>query len=186
MTVRRLPAILTALLLGLSAAYAVACGEEREGLITAGRAENLKEDLDGLDEAVSQGQCEQRAPAELENIRQRIANLPPSTDRELRQRLQDGIDHLEQLAPAECEENATETTETETDTTPTETTPPTQTETTPPTQTETTPPTETAPPTQTETVPPAETVPPETQPPAPPVSPPGGEEAPSGAAGDTG
>ena len=184
MTVRRLPAILTALLLGLSSAYAVACGEEREGLITAGRAESIKSDLDGLDEAVSQGQCEVRARRELANIRRQIANLPASTDRELRERLQEGIDHLESIAPGECEQNRTDTTPTQTETTPTQTeTTPTET-TPPPTQTETTPTETTPPPTET-TPPPTETTPPEPPPGEPPVTPPGGEEAPSGAAGDT-
>lgn len=182
MTVRRLPAILTALLLGLASGYAVACGEEREGLIGPNRAEKIKQDLDGLDDAVAKGHCAQRASRELENVRRQIANLPESTDPELRERLQQGIEHLEQIAPAECEENRTDTTPTETDTTPTETDT-TPTETAPP-PTQTAPPTQTTPPPTETTPPPTETTPPEPPPDEPPVSPPGGEEAPGDAQGE--
>ena len=167
MTVRpRLPALVVALLLGLACSYAVACGESEEGLLSPGRAEGLKANLDDLDDAVAKGQCE-RASQEVQNLREQLAALPSSTDRQLRRRLEEGVEHLAQISPEECTgAQTTETTTTET--TPTETTP---TETTP---TETTPP---------ETTP---TQPPDTTPTVPPETPPGGEEAPSGAAGDSG
>ena len=182
MTVRRLPAVLTALLLGLVCSYAVACGEDDSGLLSANRADGIKNNLDDLDRAVERGDCD-TAASQIADLERQIAELPQNTDRALRDRLQEGVENLDSIAPAECEEGDTPT-QTETQTT--ETIPPPTTETTPPPTTETTPPpTETTPTTPPETTPttPPETVPPET-PPVPPESPPGGEEAPSGAAGD--
>jgi hypothetical protein len=178
MTVRRpLPAMLVALLLGALSAFALACGEEREGLISANRASDLQEHLDAIDRQVAGGQCD-AVDGRLAALRRDINDLPGTVDRDLRERLREGLETLERQAPEECS-IGTETTTTETTTTP-ETVPP---ETTPP---ETVPP-ETTPP---ETTPP-ETTPPETTPPetTPPEQPPadqlppdsGGEQAPSGA-----
>ena len=175
---RPVPALLVALLLGLLTAFAAACGEEQEGLLTSGRAENLKEHLDAIDESVAAGRCA-RARDRLNALRREIDDLPESTDRRLRERLESGLANLETQAPEECADSRTTDTQPETtpETEPTETIPP---ETTPP---ETTPP-ETTPP---ETTPP-ETTPPETTPPeeVPPEQVPpdnsGGEQAPSGAA----
>jgi outer membrane biosynthesis protein TonB len=183
MTVRPpLHALLVALLLGALCAFAVACGEERSGLISAERAAKLQDDLDKIDEYVAAGRCE-AAEANLQALRRKVNDLPGTVDRDLRERLREGVQHLEQQVPEECD-LGTETTETQPETVPQETTP----ETTP---TETTP-TETAP---TETTPPetapTETTPPETAPapeptpqPEPTPEPPGtsgGEEAPLGA-----
>jgi hypothetical protein len=150
--------MLTALLLGLMCAFAVACGESDEGLLSAGRAEGIQNNLDDLDRAVDRGDCD-TAASQIEDLERQIAELPANTDRELRDRLQEGIDNLASIAPEECRGDQETQTETQT--------------------TETTPPPETTPTT------PPETVPPETTP-VPPASPPGGEEAPSGAAGDEG
>ena len=179
MTVRRLPAVLTALLLGLACAFAVACGEKDEGLLSAGRAEGIQNNLDDLDRAVERGDCDVAA-SQISDLERQVAALPQGTDRALRDRLQEGIDNLASIAPTECGEDDQKT-QTETQPT-TETTPPPTTETTPPPTTETTPPptTETTPPPTTETTPP----PPDTTPTLPPETPPGGEEAPSGAAGE--
>ena len=177
MIVRRVSTLLCALLLGLTCAYAVACGEDEEGLLSAGRAEGIKDNLDDLDRAVARGDCPVAA-SQIEDLQGQIARLPEDTDRGLRRRLQQGVEHLATISPTECEEVGQSTTETETtptETTPTETIPPT--ETTPP-PTETTPTETTPPPTET-TPPPTETTPPpDTTPTAPPETPPGGEEAP--------
>jgi hypothetical protein len=180
MTVRRLPALLLALCLGASSSFALACGEDREGLITSTRASDLQASLDKIDEYVAAGRCD-AVDANIAALRRDINDLPGTVDRDLRRRLREGLERLESQAPEECEAG-TKTTETEPETTP-ETVPP---ETIPP---ETVPP-ETAP---TETTPP--TTPPQTAPPAttPPATPPdeapepaipdesGGEQAPSGA-----
>jgi hypothetical protein len=169
-----LHAVLVALLLGALSSFALACGEEREGLISSGRAADLQEHLDAIDRQVSAGQCD-AVDGRLAALRRDINDLPGTVDRELRQRLREGLETLERQAPEECEIGS-ETTTTETNTTPetvpTETLPP---ETVPP---ETTPP-ETTPP---ETIPP-ETTPPETTPVEPPTEPQvppesGGEQAP--------
>jgi hypothetical protein len=173
----RLHAAVVALLLGALSAFAVGCGEDREGLISPSRASELQDHLDAIDRRVAAGQCD-AVDGRLAALRRDINDLPGSVDRDLRVRLREGLETLERQAPEECE-MGTETTTTETTTTP-ETVPP---ETVPPETTppETTPP-ETTPPETTppETTPP-ETTPPEEQPvePLPPES--GGEEAPPGA-----
>ena len=171
-----LHAIVVALLLGALSSFAVACGEDREGLISSERASDLQDHLDAIDSQVAGGKCD-AVDGRLAALRRDINDLPGTVDRDLRRRLREGLETLERQAPEECrmgtETSTTETTTTETvptETTPTETVPP---ETTPP---ETTPP-ETTPP---ETTPP-ETTPPATEPAVPPES--GGEQAPGNSQG---
>ena len=177
MTVRpSLHVLLLAVVLGALCAFAVACGEEREGLIPASRAGAIKERLDQVDEDVASERCD-ALQGHLAGLRREIDGLPGSVDRRLRRRLREGLEILESRAPEECSIGS-DRTETEPETTPEtvptetlpETVPP---ETTPPetTPTQTTPP-ETTP---TETVP-EETTPPETLPPGES----GGEQAPLG------
>ena len=164
MTVRpSLPAMIAALALGLAVPFAAACGEEKRGLIGAERAATMQEHLDRIDELVAGGRCE-GVTDRLRALRVEVADLPRSTDADLRSRLEEGVANLETQAPEECRgEKTTETQPPETteETVPEETTPP---ETTPP---ETTPP---------------ETTPPETTPAEPDVpevpGDSGGEEAP--------
>ena len=151
MTVRPpLPALLVCLLLGVLSLGAAACGdEERTGLLSQKRATDLKAGLADVDEAVRDGSCT-RVREELDGLENQLSELPQRTDAELRERLEEGVRHLEEIAPQECEEQ-TETTETEP-------------ETTPDTTTETVPtepvPTETVPPEPVPTEPPAQTQPP--------------------------
>ena len=161
---------LVALLLGALSAFAVACGQESEGLISSNRAADLQDHLDALDRQVAAGRCD-AVRDRLSALRRDVNDLPGTVDRDLRVRLREGVETLERQAPEECRMGSeTTTTETEPETVPTETLPP---ETTPP---ETTPP-ETTPPETT----PQETTP--VEPPAEPEVPPesGGEQAPSGA-----
>lgn len=176
MTVRRLPAVLLALCLGALCSFALACGQDREGLIASSRAQELQDNLDKIDEYVAAGRCDAVA-ANLEALRRRVNDLPGSVDRQLRQRLRTGVDRLETQAPEDCAASKPQTTTTTTDTTPAETIPPdtTPVETVPPPTTPavTTPSTTTPPP----TTPPAATTPTTT----PGAS--GGDQAPSGQAG---
>ena len=177
MTVRPPLHLLVALCLGLLASVAVACGQDREGLITSNRAADLQDDLDAIDRFVASGQCD-AVRDRLRSLSAEVGDLPGTVDRDLRRRLREGVETLETQAPEECRQGSETTTTTETtpETVPPETIPP---ETTPP---ETVPP-ETTPP---ETTPP-QTTPPEEVPPEQPVPEPevpqnpGGEEAPSGA-----
>ena len=166
MSVRRLPPLLLALVLGLLAAVVVACGDE-EGddrrLLAPTRAAAIQEELDKIATRVEDGDCTALAPA-FERLNEAIAGLPRSTDRRLRRRLAQGAENLEQVAPDECGGNRPETTETVPETVPETTTVPPETET----------PTQTTPP-QTQTTPPA-TEPTETLP----GDGTGGEEAPEG------
>ena len=171
MSVRRLPPLLLALVLGPLAAFAAACGDEGDDrrLLRPQDAEAIRAELDKIDERVAQGECEDLAPAFV-RLNRAIDELPQRTDADLRRRLTEGAEHLEQVSDEECE--PAETTETQPETT--ETLPPETTETLPPETTETQPPetTETQPP---ETTPP----PPETTPEVPvPPEDTGGEQAP--------
>jgi cell division septation protein DedD len=153
-------------LLGVGAALLVACGDTK-GLIPAGDADALKQDLDQVAAAVADGKCSQAQQA-LQRAHADFDALPADVDPGVKSKLAAGLANLADQVPGECAENAakqnTTTETTPTDTTPTDTTP---TETTP---TETTP-TETTP---TETTP-TETTPTETTP-APPS---GGQTAPT-------
>ncbi len=158
MTVRRrLPPALLALVLGLTSALAVACGESKDDkkLIASSRAETIKELLDKLAERVDDGRCDELP---FRSLHEEIDGLPATTDKRLARRLRDGLAHLESIAPDECDEHKPETTET------TETLPPETTETIPedttPATTETVPPETTTQPPQTTTQPPTQTEPP--------------------------
>ena len=162
MSVSILRAFVLAALLGLLAAFAAACGEEeRTGLLAQSRAVDLKDGLADVEEAVAEGSCT-RVGEELAGLRTQVAELPQRTDSALRERLEEGIAHLEQTAPAECREQQPQTTP----------------QTTPQTLPETAP--ETAP-TEPE---PTETLPPETTPPPPPEQPDTGEGDDGGGGGD--
>ena len=90
----------------------------------------------------SQGTCN-GADAKVRQAQGVLDTLPRSVDRDVRDGLADGMNHLRELIASECERpqpTETETTKTETVKTPTETTP---TETTPTETTPTPPPTPT-------------------------------------------
>ena len=60
-----------------------------------------------------------RVREELGGLRTQLAELPESTDPELRTRLEEGVAHLEEIAPAQCADARPETTPNTTpDTTP--------------------------------------------------------------------
>lgn len=149
---------LAALLLGALAALALAaCGgdEDRSGLLPAGDAQALSDRLDAVRADVEDGECDALAQ-DLVRLRNALVALPSSVDPRLRERLEEGVANLAEIAPGQCAEVARgETTTTETQTTETQTT-----TTAIPTVTT---PVETAPPTTTAT--PTTTTPPTTTPP---------------------
>jgi hypothetical protein len=151
MIVRSLRPLVVAVLLGLVASLVAACGEEeRTGLLSQTRATQIKDGLADVNEAVQDGSCV-RVREELSGVRTQLGELPQSTDPELRDRLQEGVAHLEDIAPTECSDRQPETTP----------------QTTPDTEPETTPevvPTEPAPtePVPTQPVEPPVTTPPDT------------------------
>lgn len=145
MTVRPpLTALALAVLLGLLAAFAAACGNTNERLLTSGKADSLKSSLNALDDAVASGRCE-RARQALQDLSASIETLPPQTAQRLRRRLEDGATNLAKIAPGECTDNRTDTepttttaAPTTTEVVPTTTTPTATTDTTPTTTTPTT------------------------------------------------
>jgi cell division septation protein DedD len=164
MSSRALP-LLAALLLGVSAAFLVACGAGAKRGVPAADAQQLDDDLDALKAAVSNGECA-KAEAAVVKVKGDILQLPATVSPKLRKRLTSGANNLSARAGVECAKNAqtttTETTPTDTtptDTTPTDTTPtdttPTDTTPTDTTPTDTTPtdttPTDTTPTTTTTT-----------------------------------
>jgi hypothetical protein len=155
---------LLALVLGVAAAALVACGSStssRRQLIPQTSAQRLKNALDDARRAVADGNCTAAARA-LARARGVLVNLPSSVDAQLVDRLRQGLDNLQRIAPRQCRDQQTTTqapatTETTTpETTPTETTPTTPTDTTP-TSTTTTPTTTTTTGTTTTTPPPTTT-----------------------------
>ena len=117
----RLPLLVVLLAL---ATFAAACGEEEErtGLLSQTRATQIKDGLADVDEAVRDGSCT-RVRQELDGLEFQLGRLPQGTDPELRARLEEGVAHLRDIAPTECDEQQPETTpETTPDTIP-ETTP---------------------------------------------------------------
>jgi hypothetical protein len=172
--------LLAALLLGAACAVLVACGGSGSGddLIPDQQAETMIDQLDTIQSSVSRGRCS-GVDNQVAALQTQINDLSRKVDAGLRNRLQEGVNNLADIAPDECfERRDRQQTQTETTTTETTTTQTTTTETTP-TETTTT---ETVP-TTPETTP---TVPPETTPTVPPettpTAPPGGATVP----GDTG
>lgn len=164
MIVRRLLPPLLALLLGVSCAFLVACGGGNSaGLIPANQASSMTSQLDKIDAAVRRGRCA-GVDKQVATLQSQVNALSRKVNAQLRSQLQKGVQNLNDIAFAQCSDNAQATqttqTQTQTQTMPTETT---QTETvTTQTQTVTTPPetTQTVPPeTQTTTIPPTTTPP---------------------------
>ena len=153
-----LPFLLAAVM-GVAAAALVACGssDSRSDLIPQSSAGRLNSALSDLRRAVDAGECTAAARA-LARARGILVTLPPSVDARLVARLRQGLDNLDNIAPRECGQNATESTPTTTESTPTTTE--THTRPTTPTHTTTTPTTTTG--TTTTTTPTTTTGPPDT------------------------
>jgi hypothetical protein len=136
-TVRALP-LLVAALLGVGAAFLVACGE-RNGLIPASDAARITSDLSAVSSAVAAGNCDAAGVAAT-RVRGDILKLPGTVDPKLVNRLNDGAGALSARAPVQCTQAQTQptaptgttaTTQTDTTTTDTTTTDTTTTDTTP-------------------------------------------------------
>jgi hypothetical protein len=165
MSMRRLSrtGLAAAALVALAAGPLASCGSSGD-VIPASRAADLDAQLDAVKTAVDNGNCTaaQQAVAQAKG---EVLNLPSSVDAALRDRLQEGVDNLAELVPAQCgsggssteqspqsttpkkQQSQTQKTDTQsTDTAPKETTP---TETSPaqttPTQTQPTTPTQSTP-----------------------------------------
>jgi uncharacterized lipoprotein len=138
-----LPYVL-ALVLGVSAGLLAACGSsssDRKQFIPQRSADRLSSALSDVRSAVDDGDCEQARRA-LVRARGVLANMSPAVSDRLRTRLRQGVENLQKIAPDECRQNQTTSTETTTETTTPETT--TSTPTTATTDTTTTPTTSTS------------------------------------------
>jgi hypothetical protein len=158
-----------ALALGALCAFAVACGDAGN-LLTERRADRLTGDIDRVEAAVREGDCEATA-VRLQELEAELAEVPQSVSAALRERLAEGVAQLARQATEECQGQRTETLEETVEQPP----PPVETqETEPPAETETETEPETPAETETEPEAPAETTPAEPAPdPAEPVEPEG-------------
>jgi cell division septation protein DedD len=143
-----------AFLLGVATAVLVACGGSNKKLLPAVSADRLKNDLADISQAINQQDCSAAGQA-FNQFQADLQRVPPSVDRRLRQRLNEGATRLSARVPVDCKGSpptTTTTVPTTTTTTPTTTTPTTTTPTpTTPTTTTTTPTTPTTTPTDTTT-----------------------------------
>lgn len=172
---RTLIRLLSAALLGVTAAVLVSCGSSGSGLIPTANASPLRGDFEAVAQAAASGNgsCA-RTESALGKTEQDFLALPATIDGGLHKRLQQGIANLHTQALAMClrpTTTPTTTTSSQTTTTPTTTTP-TSTQTTP----TTTPSTTTTTPTSTQTTPTTTT----------PPSQGGGTEAPGEGSGERG
>lgn len=125
--------------LAIVAALAVGCGEDsrEEGGVPRDEARALLDSLDQADQQFNKD-CDELEGSTLPAIQQRVQELPPTIDPELRRALDESVAELPELA-RDCEEPEPETTPIEP--VPTEpiepTTPPTVTPTEPETETKT-------------------------------------------------
>ena len=147
----RLAIPILALALGAAAAVGlVSCGGDEEGLLPGDNAEQIVDNLNSVEQAAANGECDAAADG-AEEVRSQIDDLGDEVNTQLKQRLSDGAERLVSVISTSCEEAVTTTTEPTTDETTTETTTTDETEST--TTTTTTEPTTTTAPTTT-TVPP--------------------------------
>ena len=109
----RLTIYIIALALGAAAAVGlVSCGGSNDDLLPGKSANEILDNLNTIDQLVAEGDCTSAAAAAQE-VRDQVEGLPRTVDAELRQRLAEGADNLEQLAASDCEEPTTVTTTTE-------------------------------------------------------------------------
>jgi hypothetical protein len=131
-----------AFLLGVAAAVLLACGGSNKKLLPAVSADRLKNDLADVRQAVDQQDCSAAGKA-FSAFESDLQRVPPTVDRRLRARLNEGKNRLAPRIPIDCNQPTTSTstvpttTTTTTTTAPTTTTPP-PTTTTPTTTTPTT------------------------------------------------
>jgi len=139
-----------AFLLGVATAVLVACGGSNKKLLPAVSADRLKNDLADVSQAINQQDC-QAAGTAFNQFQTDLQRVPPSVDRRLRQRLNEGANKLSARVQVDCKASPPTTTTTvpTTTTTTTTTTPTTSTPTT--TTPTTTTPTTTTPTTTTPT-----------------------------------
>jgi hypothetical protein len=133
----------TALLVLAAVPFVAGCGDDDEPKIPRAEAQSLRADLLEAKRRLRPLRCGDLEEDSFPKLEDRIAQLPEGSD--VRDTLEEGVDHLRSLVEADCaarREEQEETTTTDTETTETETTtePPT-TEPEPPTTTETQPPT---------------------------------------------
>lgn len=149
-----------AAVLGLVAAFVVACGDSN-GLLSSSQASGLDKSLDGVASAVQNGDCSAASSA-VGNLKDRVSALPTTVDPRLRAQLGRGAVTVGELAAHDCAQGKTSPSTSTSKSAP----PPSSTRST------TTPPSTTTAPPSTHTTPPGPT---ETTPPPPGTSPGGGK-----------
>lgn len=139
-------------LLGVACSLLVACGSSGK-LIPSNNAGPLTSDFDAIAQDVASGDCT-ATRRDLAQAQHDLNALPSTVDAGLRQRISDGLNHLQSIAPTQCAQGQTSSSASTTSSTPATTTNQTSsstTTTTPPTSSSTS--TTTPPPTTTSTTP---------------------------------
>ena len=126
--------------LAVAAALAAGCGGD-DAEIPRAEAAELRSALLEAKRRLAPLRCGDLSEDSLPKLEERVAALPDGSD--VRESLQDGIDHLRDLIEAECTRQEQEREQTTTEEEPTTTTEPPTTTTEPPTTTEEEPPTTT-------------------------------------------
>jgi cell division septation protein DedD len=140
---------LLAAILGVAAAFVVACGSSGNGLLSSDQSSSIAAQLTSISVAVDKGRCV-KASAASRRLNNEISGLPSSVDQKLVANLGQGAATVSELATKQCGNHKPVTTPTVTSTSTTASSTPTQPTTTtsaPPTSTTTPPTTNTTPPT---------------------------------------
>ena len=108
--------LLAALVLGVAAAFVVACGSSSDK-IPASDATRLDSALDRVAADTRAGNCD-AAQAAVVRAQGVAVNLPSSVDQQLRHRVEAGIANLKDRVPVQCQQADTSTEQAATDTQP--------------------------------------------------------------------
>ena len=99
---RLFPRPISALVL-LAALVPAGCGGENRAMLTSAEASRLTSTVDSVGNAVADGECVE-ALARVQELRVQVTSLPGRVSTRLRDRLQEGVEHLQTQVPAECQE----------------------------------------------------------------------------------
>ncbi|MBA2644801.1 MAG: hypothetical protein H0U80_05090 [Solirubrobacterales bacterium] len=102
---RRLSPRLTSAAVVLAALLPAGCGSENPEMLSPGDASQLTSTVDGIDAAVAGGECDQ-ALARVGELQVQVTSLPPRVSTRLRERLQQGVEHLQGQVPTDCQDAA--------------------------------------------------------------------------------